>query len=162
MKRHRNAMVAIVAIVLLVVSAVAVANAQNARRNLLVQKQGARQKAMMRLRAFLGGLDLTQQQKDQVKTILAGHKSDIQTIARQTVQDRLSLRSAIVAGATDDGPLKAAFDKVTTDQWSALTLRSKITAEIKRILTPDQQALLQQRIGKLDTRIQNRLNRIGK
>jgi Spy/CpxP family protein refolding chaperone len=159
-------MVAMVAIIVLVVSIVAVANAQNPRRNLLVQKQAAKQQAakqkvMLRLRGILGGLDLTQQQKDQVKTILAGHKSDIQTVARQSVQDRLALRSAVVGGTTDDA-LKAAFDKVKEDEWNALTLRSRITAEIKPILTPEQQAHLQQRIGKVDTRIQNRLNRIGK
>jgi Spy/CpxP family protein refolding chaperone len=162
MKRHRKAMVAMVAVVLLVVSVVAAANAQNARRNLQIQRQGAKQKVMLRLRAFLGGLDLTQQQKDQVKTILAGHKSDIQAVARQNVQDRLALRNAIVGGATDDSALKAAFDRVKDDEWNAVTLRTKMTAEIKQILTPDQQARLQQRIGKVDTRIQNRLNRIGK
>jgi Spy/CpxP family protein refolding chaperone len=161
MKRHRKAMVAMVAVVLLVVSVAAAANAQNARRNLQIQRQGAKQKVMLRLRAFLGGLDLTQQQKDQVKTTLAGHKSDIQAVARQNVQDRLALRNAIVGGAANSD-LKAAFDKVKEDEWGAVTLRTTITAEIKQILTPDQQARIQQRIGKVDTRIQNRLNRIGK
>lgn len=161
MKRHQKAMVALGAVILLVVSVVAVANAQNARRNLQVQRQGAKQKVMLGFRAGLGGLDLTQQQKDQVKTILAGHKPDIQTVARQHVQDRLALRNAIAGGATDSA-LKAAFDQVKEDEWSAVTLRTKMTAEIKLVLTPDQQARLQQRIGKVDTRIQNRLNRIGK
>ena len=161
MKRYRKAMLALGAVVLLGVSAVAVTNAQNTRRNLLVQKQGAQQKVMLRLRAFWGGLNLTQQQKDQVKTILAGYKSEIQSVARQNVQDRLALRSAIVGGATNDA-LKTAFDKAKEDEWSALTLRTKIMAEIKPMLTPDQQALLQQRIENVRTRIQNRLNRIGK
>jgi protein CpxP len=160
MKKYQRVLLAIGATVLLVVTMVAVANAQNAKRNLQGRRQQAAN-AMFRAKAFLQGLNLTQEQKDQVKTILTSHKEEIKAVVRDTAKARMALGSALSHGASEQ-VLKAAYDEVSRLGWNAVTLRSKIGAEMKQILTPEQLEFFLQRLQKVDSRIQNLLGRIDK
>jgi len=160
MKRYPKTLLALGAVILLIVTVAAVANAQNAKLKRQVLGQGA-QKAVFRAKAFLQGLNLTDQQKGQVKTILTNHKEEIRAATRENAKARLVLGQALARGASAQ-MLKAAFDKVSSAEWNAVTLRSKMVAEIEQVLTPDQQTLLQQKLQKVDARIQNLLNRIDK
>lgn len=157
MKRYLKALLALGAAMLLVATVVSAANAQNAKPG-----QKAAQKRMLRslIRpgAALRGLDLTQQQKDQVKAILTSNKDAIKAAVTDSVKARLLMNRALASGASDQD-LKAAFDNATNAQWNALRLRSKMIAGIKPILTPDQLARLQQRLQKVDARIQNLLKK---
>jgi protein CpxP len=143
MRGHQKALTAISLAVLLIVGAVAVVNAQNLKRF----GQGgaaAASKGKFNARMLLRGLNLTDQQKEQVKNILSNHKPDIKAAAQESLQARKGLREAL-AGGVDQGALKAAYDKVSSAGWNALLLRNQIGSEIKQILTPEQQQLLQKR-----------------
>jgi len=141
MRGYRKALAAVSLAILLVVSAVAVANAQNVMR--LGQGREAAN-GLFKARLFLRGLNLTDQQKEQVKTILSNHKPDMKAVAQETLQARRGLREASASGA-DEAALKAAYDKVSAAGWNALMLRNQIGSEIKQILTPEQQDLLKKR-----------------
>jgi Spy/CpxP family protein refolding chaperone len=145
MKRYTKALWAGSLAVLLIVGAVAVGNGQNLRR--LQQERGgaAALRGMFGARMFLAGLDLTDPQKEQVKTIFANHKADIKAVVQDTIQARKGLREALAAGA-DSVALKTAYDKVSDAGWKALQLLTQIGAEIKPILTAEQQAKLQKRL----------------
>ncbi len=129
--------------VFLLAGAVAVVNAQNVKRP---QKGGA---AFALRGMFLAGLDLTDQQKEQIKTILSNHKSDIRTVAQGNLKARKDLRQAMAEGA-DQASLKAAYDEVSAAGWNALLLRKNIGAEIRPILTAEQQAKLQKRLENIN------------
>jgi Spy/CpxP family protein refolding chaperone len=146
MKKHPRFLWIAGAAVLMIAGWVVAANAQNARRAQLRAGQGSL-RPMFRLMAVLRGLDLTEQQRDQVKTILENHKEDIRTAVREYSKARLALGKALAAGEAD---LKAVFDKVTQAEWSAIQLRSRIFEEIKGILTPEQLSILQRRLGKIE------------
>jgi protein CpxP len=156
MRGYQKALVAISLAALLTVSAVAVANAQNLKQ---LGQGGMATKGTFHVRMFLRGLNLTDQQKEQVKNILSNHKPDMKAVAQESLQARRGLREALAGGA-DQAALKAAYDKVSTAGWNALILREQIGSEIKQILTPEQQELLkkrQQNLKKLgQTIIQNR------
>ena len=141
---------------LLLVGSVAVTSAQNLKR---LQKGGA---AVALRGIFLAGLDLTDQQKDQIKTVLSGHKADIKTAVLDNLKARKDLRQAMAEGA-DRASLKAAYDEVSAAGWNALLLRKNIGTEIKPILTADQQAKLQKRLENIkkigQLMMENRLNR---
>jgi len=141
MRRYQKALAAISLAVLLTVSAVAVANAQNLKR---LGQGGAAAKGMFNARMFLRGLNLTDQQKEQVKNILSNHKPEMKAVAQESLQARRGLREAL-AGEADQAALKAAYDKVSTAGWNALMLRNQIGSELRQILTPEQQELLQKR-----------------
>jgi protein CpxP len=142
MRGYQKALAAISLAALLIVGVVAVANAQNLKR--LGQNGAAAFKGKFNARMFLRGLNLTDQQKEQVKNILSNHKPDIKAIAQESLQARKGLREALAVGA-DQGALKAAYDKVSSAGWNALLLRNQIGSEIKQILTPEQLQLLQKR-----------------
>ena len=156
MRRYQKVLAAIGLAILLIVSAVAVANAQNPKR---LGQGGAAAKGIFNVRMFLRGLNLTDQQKEQVKNILSNHKPDMKAVAQESLQARRGLREALAGGA-DQAALKAAYDKVSTAGWNALMLRKQIGSEIKQILTPEQLELLQKRQQNLkklgQTIIQNR------
>jgi len=98
---------------------------------------------------FLAGLDLTDQQKEQIKTVLSNHKSDIKTVVQDNIKARKDLRQALAQGA-DQASLKAAYDQVSAAGWNALLLRNNIGAEIKPILTAEQQAKIQKRLENIN------------
>ena len=162
MREYSKGWLAVGAAVLLLVIAAVAANAQNTRMQRRGAGMGARNGMMMfGPGAFLRGLDLTQQQKDQVKAVFANHKTDIQTAMKENAQARLALRNDLINGAAQDA-LQADFSKASSAEWDAVLLRSKIWAEIKPILTPDQLSKLQQRQQNMSQRMQSFQNRLDK
>jgi periplasmic protein CpxP/Spy len=149
MKRYLKVSLAVSLVVLLLVSAVAVANAQNAKRLQQNRRQAAALKGMSRAGLLLGGLDLTDQQKEQVKGILATHKTEIKTAVQENVKARKGLREALASGA-DQTVLRAAYDQVSGAGWNTLRLRSQIGSEVKQVLTPEQQERLQKRLQNIN------------
>ncbi len=127
-------------------------NAQNGR--LSRQRRALRQNALLRPQAWAAGLNLSQEQKEQLRSILAGHKEELKSIAVQTAQARKELAAALAQGA-DPQALKAAYDKVSSAGFERVLLRSKISAEVKSILTPEQ-------VQRLEKRKQARENRAKK
>ena len=117
----------------------ATAGAQN--RQLLRNRQALRNALVSR--AMFAGLNLSQDQKDRIKSIIASHKPEIADIVRETAAARKELAAALSNGA-DTLALKAAYDKVSSAGWDRVQLRSRVQAEIKGILTPEQL----QKIGK--------------
>lgn len=148
MNRFQKLLAASCLILLVVAGSVVMANAQNQRRLQQARPGAARFGGMFRPGMFVAGLDLTDQQKEQVKAILANHKDDIKAAVQGDVQARKAVREALMGGA-DEAALKAAYDQASAAGWQTLLLRSKINAEIKPILTPEQQAKLQQRLQNL-------------
>jgi len=157
MKRHMKVILAAAAAILLLAAVVASAHAQNAGRRAQVRQQAAG-RAMFRAGIFLRGLDLTDAQREQVKGILESHKAEMQASAKEQVQARRVLGRALADGASETA-LKAAFDQVTSAEWNTIQLRSRMLSEFKQILTAEQLARLQERLRKVDGRIQTLLER---
>ncbi len=123
MRGSRKVFWAGILVIALAIGAVGAAEAQNLKRS-----QQARPAAGLR-GTFLQGLDLTDQQKQQIRTILATHKADIQSVAQANLTARKDLREALAAGA-DTSTLKAAYDRLSAAKWDALVLRKSIGEEL--------------------------------
>ncbi len=154
MKNKKAVWIAGIFIVLIGTTTV-VAATQNVRQ--ARQRLTAGQRALARPLAWARGLNLTQEQRDQIKGILANHKTEITSVAKENRQARQELRDALANGA-DVQTLKAAYDKVSSAGWDRVLLRNKISTEIKPILTPEQLQKLQKRLNRIDNLAQ-RLNR---
>jgi Spy/CpxP family protein refolding chaperone len=126
-------------VLVLVGTMAAAAGAQN--RQMARKRQVLRNAVISKVR--FAGLNLSQDQKEQIKSIVAGHKAEIIGLARETAAARKELAAALANGA-DMLALKAAYDKVSSAGWDRVQLRSKVQAEIKGVLTPEQL----QKIGK--------------
>jgi Spy/CpxP family protein refolding chaperone len=157
MKRYQKALLAAGVALLLGATVVTAAQAQNLRR-LQQNRQAISARNMFRPGVLLAGLKLTDQQKEQAKTILAGHKEDIQAQFKAVQEARRAFREAVVAGS-DLTALKPLYDDVSNAEWNGLVLQNQIVSEIKAILTPEQQEQLQnrlQRIRRAGILLQNR------
>jgi len=159
--RNQKQILWLIALSLLMLALASIANAQGAAANPQLQRQIARERAMFGLKAYLGNLELTLAQKDQVQAILAKYKSEIQALTRENVLTRRELDKAIAAGA-DRLALETAFAKVKEIEGNVVILRATIAQEIRQVLTADQLAKLQQKLQAVGTRLQNRPIRTGK
>jgi Spy/CpxP family protein refolding chaperone len=103
------------------------------------------------LRAFLrqerdaisdlrGDMNLTAAQKSQIRQILVAHRSDLAADAKPLVEKVRALRTAIDGG--DETAIRAATKDLTDPLADAAILWSKMKAEIKPVLTADQQQKL--------------------
>ena len=140
MRRNKKALWAAGIVILLVGTMAAAAGAQN--RQLARKRQVLRNAVISK--AMFAGLSLSQEQKDQIKSILAGHKTEITALARETAAARKEFAAALASGA-DLQTLKAAYDKTAGAGWDRVLLRSKVQTEIKGILTPEQLQKLEKR-----------------
>jgi Spy/CpxP family protein refolding chaperone len=140
MNRHKKALWAAGIAILLIATMVAGASAQSQQQ--IRKRQALRNAAVSR--AMLAGLNLSQEQKDQIKAILAGHKEEIKGVAKENAAARRELAAAMAGGA-DSPSLKAAYDKVAGAGWDRVQLQSKVLTEIKGVLTPEQLQQLEKR-----------------
>jgi Spy/CpxP family protein refolding chaperone len=115
---------------------------------------------MFNLRGLVGNLNLSADQKSQIKSILTAHRQDILNATKAVLQVRADLESAV----TNNNDIQGAASRFAGAQVTALQLRQQIFNEIKskNILTADQLATIQQFRQAREQRLQNRLNRIDK
>jgi Spy/CpxP family protein refolding chaperone len=162
MSTYSKGLLALGAAMLLVVSGVAFANGRNDDMYHHGWAMRGRQMMMFQPEMFLSDLNLTPQQRDQVKTILSNNKAQSQIVMKENAEARKALGDDIFNGA-DQAKLQEAFDKVKDAGWDAVLLRSKIWNEIRHqnILTQDQMATLQKRQDRMDQHMQNFVNRMN-
>jgi protein CpxP len=93
---------------------------------------------------LLRGLDLTDQQRQQVRTIMQNHKSEFQA-ARQRIRAALEAqRAAATATPPDEATIRAKATEAGAAQGDLAVLMTRVRAEVFQILTPEQQAKAQQ------------------
>lgn len=103
------------------------------------------QRALFRLGAFLRGLDLSDVQKDQIKSILTGVKSEFQATVKEQVSARSVLQETLRANPDNQEIWHTAFKAVTDAEWKTLVVRERVRKEIYKVLTPEQIAKLEAR-----------------
>jgi len=101
---------------------------------------------------FVKGLNLTADQKTQIKAVIANNKAQIVSTRTQLLQARLDLLKGNTGAAAELGTAMAA----------AANLRTTILGQIKPILTSDQLTQLQQKQQERQQRLQQRLDRLSK
>jgi Spy/CpxP family protein refolding chaperone len=98
------------------------------------------------LRALRGGLatlDLSQDQKDEIKGIFEAKKPGFETLRAKMKADATALHDAASAATPDTATVGAAFLKVRADREAAKASFESLLTEIKGVLTPDQQKKLE-------------------
>ncbi|HUA37613.1 MAG TPA: Spy/CpxP family protein refolding chaperone [Candidatus Sulfopaludibacter sp.] len=87
-------------------------------------------------------LNLTDDQKAQIKTILRGEKGTLKPLMQQLRAARQNLRAAIQAGDANETTVRAAAAKVAAVEADLAVERMKIFAKITPILTDEQRQQL--------------------
>jgi Spy/CpxP family protein refolding chaperone len=94
------------------------------------------------MRAALATLDLSDDQKTQIKAIFAAHKDEATAFRAQMKTDRDALKAAASAANPDPATVGTAFLKVRADGQAAAAKMKAVKGEIDAVLTPEQKAKL--------------------
>jgi periplasmic protein CpxP/Spy len=87
----------------------------------------------------LRGLDLTETQREQVKTAIDAHKAEFEAIGTRMRQARTALDEAVTADALNEAAVRQASVDVAAVEADAAVLRAKVHTEVWALLTPAQQ-----------------------
>ena len=97
-------------------------------------------------------LDLSADQKTQIKTILKSHAAEIQAQLTAGAAARRSLHGAISAQPVDEAAIRAAAEAAGRVHADGAVLFARIRAEVLPVLTPDQKQKLQSLDEKMGSR----------
>ena len=114
-------------------------------------RQGAPFAQVFEVRQFIAGLNLTEDQRAQVNTVMANNRIAVLQAARDMVQARLNLLKGLPGAAAD----------VANAQLKAEDLRAQIAGQIKAFLTSDQLAKLEKREQLREERLQKLLDNLN-
>jgi protein CpxP len=87
-----------------------------------------------------GHLNLTDSQKDQLKSIMDSHRDESKGLGDRAMKARQALQASVMADALDEGLIRARAAELAAIESDLAVARARIHAEVFRILTPEQQA----------------------
>lgn len=95
----------------------------------------------------LRALDLSDAQRDQIKGIAESHRDEWKALADRARPAHEALRAAVSAGSVDETLIRAKSADVAAVEADMNVARARVAAEIVPLLTPDQKAKLNARLG---------------
>jgi len=87
-------------------------------------------------------LNLTDAQRDQVKTIAQSHASEWQALAERERTTRTALNAVVTADTIDEAAIRQKSSEVAAVDADMAVARAHAHAEVMQILTADQKAQL--------------------
>jgi len=132
-----------------------IARAQPANRNAGVFGRGSV------LAKVANQLQLTDEQRTQIKGILAAEKDPLVSLLTQLHAARIQLRTAIQAGNATEASVRAAAAGVAAVEADLAVERLKLHGAIYPLLTPAQQQKAAELEAKADTFVDGIIDRIG-
>jgi len=103
-------------------------------------------------------LNLTDDQKSQIKTILTNERPTIQSLMKKFDQQNDQLRSK---QSFDESYVRSVAQQQSSTYADAIVEREKIRAQIMQLLTPDQQQKLSTLSTEFRSAIEDRLSNLG-
>lgn len=103
---------------------------------------------------LLRGIELTQAQRDQVKTINEKYRAEFQTLRQSLQPDMKAVREARQRG--DTAAARAAWDRNTVGREKMQALMEKQRTELRGVLTADQQKTFDANAQQVRTRMEKR------
>jgi periplasmic protein CpxP/Spy len=99
----------------------------------------------MGLLPMLHDLDLTEAQKDQLKTIAESHKDDWKALAERGRTAHMALNAAVMADTIDEALIRQKSAEVAAIDADFAVARARTRAEVFQILTAEQRAKAKER-----------------
>ncbi len=113
------------------------------------------------LQRLAAKLNLTAEQKAQIKSVLSGEKDTLAPLLGQLHEARTNLRAAIRASDANETSVRAASAKVASAEADLAVERMKLYGKIAPILTEAQRQQLSEMQQRADEFVDNIIARIG-
>jgi protein CpxP len=97
-------------------------------------------------------LNLSDAQKDRLKSIKASHQADRKALDAQALAAHQALEAAVAADTFDETTIRSRASDVAAVEGDLAVTRARIRAEVLQVLTPEQQAQLK----RIQTQMQQR------
>jgi Spy/CpxP family protein refolding chaperone len=108
----------------------------------------------------LRGVQLTESQREQVRSIMATHRAEFAELRTKLAEARRGFAEAARAAAVDEAAIRTHSTTVATAMADDAILRARIRAEVQALLTAEQQQQLQDREAQMQKRMQERQERL--
>lgn len=106
------------------------------------------------MRGLFRGIELTQSQRDQVKTVNEKYRAEFQTLRQSLEPDMKAVRDARQRG--DTAAARAAWDRTSAGREKMQALMEKQRSELRGVLTPEQQKTFDANVQQGRTRMEKR------
>jgi Spy/CpxP family protein refolding chaperone len=93
---------------------------------------------LARLRAALQQLDLSAQQREQIRTILRDHRDEARALRERMEADRHELQAAIQSEPVNERLIREQAARVAAVEADLAVMRASVGAEVKAVLTVEQ------------------------
>ncbi len=107
----------------------------------------------------LGALDLTDAQREQVRTITQAHRDEMRQIAERVQQAQRAIDEAANGATVDEAGIRARSTELAAALADGAILRGRVHAQIIAVLTPEQQQKLQEQRTQMQERMKPRGDR---
>jgi len=84
-------------------------------------------------------LNLTEAQREQVKSVLDSHRDEMKALADRSFAARRGVQAAVTAEQFDESAVRARSAEVAAVDADMAVLQARVHAEVWRLLTPEQQ-----------------------
>ncbi len=112
------------------------------------------------MRHLLKGLDLSAQQKQEIKGIMQSHSSDLLAEKVAVLHARENLLTVTMSGAFDANAVQAAYRTVAAAQEQMTVQRAEMFNQVMSVLATDQQTVVKGRIAKTGQRLQRSITKL--
>lgn len=101
---------------------------------------------------FLRGLDLNEAQRDKVAAIVKAQAPAMRDKAQEAHSAHMELRTMAMSGQYDEAKARSLADSGAKAMAEMALLRARSGSEIYRVLTPEQQSQLQEKMERFKSR----------
>ena len=102
------------------------------------------------------GLDLTDAQRDQIRTLSEQYRVSTEALREQLQSAREALQDALATNPVNEGQVRSATQTLATLQGEVEIMNARLRADAMVLLTPDQREELEARRAEIEERRQDR------
>lgn len=104
----------------------------------------------------LDRLNLTDAQRDQVKSVVDSHETELRALGEKAMTARRALEQAVTADTIDEGAIRAVAADVASVESDMAVARARVHADVLQVLTSDQRAKLKELQAEMEKRAATR------
>ncbi len=90
------------------------------------------------MKKMIAALDLSEEQKLQIKDLITAKQPEIQPIRKQLILERRALRDLMQSDPLAESAIRDQAERVATVQTEMAVQRARVYNEVRQILTPEQ------------------------
>lgn len=91
-----------------------------------------------RLRSLKGQLNITGEQKEEIKKVLQSHRAEMVAVAKEVRAQHKKVVAAVQAEPSDEAAIRRATQEMAKALGDAAVLHAKVRREVRAKLTPEQ------------------------